>query len=144
MALMCTTAETGYPKGPDDKRTHGEAMLARPGIWGKVPPLRMDRTVKAFVHMRQSRWVVLCPWCPSAQFAPFTESDRRFFCPDCGNAAVEGKWVAVVWPEDPETIEMIVALRPSPVNHNWEPGETPTKLLAENIAHGDVALAGMK
>jgi hypothetical protein len=63
-----------------------------------------------------------------------SEDDQRFFCVECGNAAVEGKWIAVKWPKNRPEIEEILKVRPKD-NQNWLIGETAAALRKENQEH---------
>lgn len=136
--MQFTTAETGYGKGPEDvvrdiwSGPTDPAGNPLPPL-GPHPPAEISTEAVGHAIVRQRRWVVLCPWCPSAQYAHTT--DKRFFCVECGNAAVGGKWVAVEWPPNPEEIERTLMVRPSD-NRNWEWGETVADLVAENFEHG--------
>jgi hypothetical protein len=135
MALVLTTAETGY--GYPTMEGVVEWLWSNPPEPGKPRgdhPRGHSREVVAHAIVRQSRWVVLCPWCPSAQYAHTT--DRRFFCVDCGNVALEGKWISVEWPAEPEAIEQQLAVRPEPGTRNWEWGEALADLMYENAQHG--------
>ena len=84
--------------------------------------------------MRQGRWVVPCPWCFGAENA--SKLDPRFYCIECRNGEVGGAWVRVVWPDDAESIEALLAMRPDPRTRNWWPPETVGELLAENDRKG--------
>lgn len=75
------------------------------------------------------RWVADCPTCPSALTVPPGTTGAR--CHDCGE--VIGP---ILWPADPDGIEVILAMRPDPNTRNWEPGETLDDLLADNAIHG--------
>ena len=101
-------------------------------------PRMVSNKATAWAFVNHGRWCVRCPWCPSAQNA--ARSDHRFFCVECGNAAVRGAWVPVIWPEDDEivTIESLLGARPTPANQNWSPGEATAQLAAENVEHGVV------
>lgn len=160
MELSFTTAESGYHASDMDQvvrelwsapslprehqailevaRTAGvhqqiADLLAPPEPKGPHP---REHSGEAIAHaiVRQSRWVVLCPWCPSAQYAHTT--DRRFFCVECGNAAVGGKWVTVEWPKNPEEIELHLSVRSDPNTRSWEWGESIGDLAVENAEHG--------
>lgn len=52
-------------------------------------------------------------------------------CWDCG-------WVTehIVWPQDPDSIEAVLAMRPNETTRNWWPGETLQSLILENVQHG--------
>lgn len=52
--------------------------------------------VPVLVREEVGRWIVDCPFCPSAQIA--AETDPRFLCSDCLNAPVGGAYVATEWP----------------------------------------------
>jgi hypothetical protein len=106
-------------------------------------------TTKVVTHARLDwgRWVVDCPWCASAQHA--SREDHRFFCVECGNAAVRGQWISVVWPDDAEIarVEELLSCRPSKDNQFWTPTwatfapprfarEEIDVLVVENKVHG--------
>ena len=99
-----------------------------------------DRTVFSgytmFASVNAGRWVVQCtfPGCGGAQYASF--EDPRFWCVDCENKAVGGKWVGVTWPENPLAVEASLGMRPLTAK-NWNPGET-----AEDIAKQDAEALG--
>jgi len=128
-----TTAETGY-SNPD------LADVVR-ALWSGPVPTETTEAAVAYAIVRQSRWVVVCPWCPSALYAHST--DKRFFCVECGNAAVGGKWVKVEWPPNPEEIELSLSLRAVPHTRNWEVGETVADLAVENAEHGGDGASGL-
>lgn len=130
MALNLETAEVRYG-------THSSLSSVEWFVRGRWPAdIRpdVDKSAAVFVRVRQGRWLALCPWCHAAIYA--SELDRRFFCPLCGNVAVEGKWVPVVWPREPEAIEELLLVRPNPINRCWEPHETLDDLRAENRTAG--------
>jgi ribosomal protein L37AE/L43A len=113
-----------------------EAVL---NVWlrkGEVPPhLPSGATVSVEVEVvaNHGRWLVECPFCPSAQVA--SVSDRRFFCTDCGNAQVGGAFVKTVWPDDLVGLDDVLGQRPS-ANANWRSHETLERIRGENAAHG--------
>jgi hypothetical protein len=81
------------------------------------------------------RWIVRCPHCTGAQMAD--PDDRRFFCIDCLMQAVQGRWADVDWPAAAITPAIEAALLERPVSaRNWEPEESVSFLLAENVMHG--------
>jgi hypothetical protein len=98
-------------KLPDDRR------------WSIVHDRSLHPDIKAFVVVRQGRWLVTCPFpgCNGAQLASVW--DRRFFCVDCLNRAVENQWIDVVWPTDPAAVEKWLWQRPVHAK-NWDIGET--------------------
>jgi len=135
MALSLTTAESGY--GYDTMEGVVKWLWSNPPEPSKpkgAHPREHSTDAVAHAIVRQSRWVVLCPWCPSAQYAHF--ADKRFFCVECGNAAVEGKWISVEWPPNPEEIELHLAVRSDPETRGWEWGEPIADLAVENAEHG--------
>lgn len=97
-------------------------------------------------RINQGRWVVDCasPICTSAMTLgpPAMDIEERVWpglsigqdvmtCRDCGYTTQ-----GVEWPPDPRGIELILSWRPDPVTRNWEPHETLTDLVAENLEHG--------
>lgn len=98
------------------------------------PPREFVSGVTTQAYVNHGRWCVRCPWCRSSQNA--SRVDHRFFCCECGNAPVGGRWVYVLWPEDWEQVEDALARRPAVKTRNMELGETATDLNVENIEHG--------
>lgn len=93
--------------------------------------------MQAFIN--KGRWLVQCdlrhpqrPVCNSAEFAH--RDDRRFFCSDCGNAAVEGAWRPVVWPKLADEIERLLEVRDSRDAQTWNPLIAVGTLAAQNEA----------
>lgn len=78
------------------------------------------------------RWVVDCatPYCTNAWMVRVGQP--HWDCFTCGYRN------EINWPPDPAAIEYLLEMRPDPKTRNWEPGETLTDLLMENIAHGVV------
>ena len=95
-----------------------------------------DHTAYAFVN--RGRWLVSCPWCPSAQNA--SRQDHRFFCVECSHRANGGRWIRVVWPANTADIELLLGQRIDPRNRNWTPGETLAGLIAENMEHPEAVV----
>lgn len=93
------------------------------------------RAEPARVRFDVDRWLVDCPNpdCASAQYASW--SDRRFFCVDCDNGHVGGRWLPVEWPDDPEGIEAVMLVRPAK-HRLMAAGETLAELRDENVAQG--------
>lgn len=102
--------------------------------WEVVEDRKISTDAKAFAVIRQSRWLVLCPFpgCCGAQVASF--ADRRFWCVDCYNRPVNNLWVEVQWPENPVDVERWLSMRPTHAR-NWEPGETEETLLNQDAHH---------
>jgi len=134
MNLRTAETERTY-QGP---KSGAEAVL---NVWlskGKTPPLvpqsqAVAPTPEVEVVVNHGRWLVECPFCPSAQVA--SVSDRRFFCVDCGNAAVGGRFIKVVWPTDLTELDDVLGRRP-PENANWRSDESLTHIRNENAEHG--------
>lgn len=80
------------------------------------------------------RWIVDCPDCRSAEY--LWPDEPVFFCTNCFNASVGGRWRLVEVPGERGAIEHILLARPFPWNRHWRPGETTDDLRAENVAHG--------
>jgi len=86
-------------------------------------------------RINHGRWVVDCE-CNGAELA-FDEG--IFMCQSCYNAGTRHQTRLVVFPKNRQAIETALLQRPEP-NRNWYPGETVTKLLAENKAHKEELL----
>ena len=106
------------------------------GDEGRIMPTSTTSKTTVYAHVNHGRWSVRCPWCNSSQNA--SRDDHRFFCVECGNAAVSGQWVTVVWPNEVAAIEEVLSKRPDVKNHNWLPGESVADLVADNNEHGVV------
>jgi hypothetical protein len=118
---------------------HAQAeLLVRAGIsLDQLPdPDRVVRRPKALVEVSHGRWLVLCPWCTSAQYAQ--PDDLWWWCVDCRNATVDGKLVAVDWPADADAIETELLRRPHSSMQNAWPGETARQLAKETSAYLDI------
>lgn len=82
-------------------------------------------------EINHSRWLVNCPRCSSAEFL---FSDKRFFCSECKNEAVDGKLYMIIMPGNKLQIETL--LEPRPIkNRNWKYPETVESLAKENETH---------
>jgi hypothetical protein len=88
--------------------------------------------IKARVN--HNRWIAECPDCAGAEFVWLDEP--LFMCQSCFNGVVGGLWRRVQLPPSVGEVEAALRLRPLPATRNWEPGETPADLHAENAAHG--------
>jgi len=134
--MKLRTAQSEYePRGP---KRGAESVLniwiERGGITPHIPTTeQLAASPKLAVRANHGRWIVDCPFCPSAQVASF--EDHRFFCTDCGNKAVGGKWLEIEWPSDAQQIDDVLAAR-LPENANWRAHESIAALQAENAAHG--------
>lgn len=97
------------------------------------------------VCVNHGRWIVHCPCkynshhgirqCAGAQLA--SRNILRFFCVDCQNAFVGGKWIPVVWPPNIDEIDAALGVRPLCDMRNWLPGEPIEALHAENAIYLD-------
>lgn len=133
MRLVTAETESRYA----GSKAGAEAVL---NVWlreGKSPPnVPRSQTIAPAplveVVANHGRWLVECPFCPSAQVA--SAADRRFFCTDCGNAAVGGAFLATVWPADLSELDEELGKRPRE-NGNWRPHETLKLIREENAAH---------
>jgi hypothetical protein len=150
--MTIRTGEQVYHRMPGAGDDHAESILR--AHWpAQVPfglPIGTHPSITAKVEVNLSRWVVRCPWCPSAQVA--CDTDRRFFCVECLSGGANGQWIPVVWPDDDtrHAIEALLELRPVG-NQHWKPGvlflrghgwagpaETVEQLEEENRLQADV------
>src|ERR1039458_8742106 len=96
--LVIRTAEDVHIAEP---QWHGKSAVER-GVLKhshiKTLPTAQSTMATGFARVDLGRWVVDCPWCNSAAFA--SREDRRFFCVECGNAAVHGAWITVIRSEE--------------------------------------------
>lgn len=92
-------------------------------------------TGAVYAEANWGRWVARCPapWCTNAM--QVTPGQDAFVCAGLGGC---GCGADVVWPTDPDAIELILTMRPVPATRNWLPGETLEQLVLENAAHGIV------
>ena len=118
---MIETAETYFGKGlrPEARKR----LRDRPLVLNREVS---NKTVRAEIN--HSRFLVNCPHCNNAEFL---FSDKRFFCSECKNEAIEGKLYKVVMPKDKLQIETLLEPRPIP-NRNWKYPETIEDLVREN------------
>lgn len=96
-----------------------------------------DGEIVAYVN--HGRWIAECPDCAGAQLV--SELERRFWCLNCGNAAVNFAWRHVRMPQKRTAIEAELVIRPAAkgdraITRNWLPGETVKDLQRENVEHG--------
>ena len=90
-------------------------------------------------QVNHGRWLVQCPICPSAAYAP--REVPLFYCVECGSKENAGYWYRVIYPDQKRRIEALLLKRPavlprSAANRNWTPGETIADVERDNIAHG--------
>lgn len=126
-ARILSVDETHLP-GPDE-------LMAKYWEGRPKPDRTLPATPVALAFVEHGRWLVRCPFCPSAQIASRTK--RRFFCVECGHVAQEDhpSWLAVQWPTQWERIEQLLGRRPDRMSRNWVVGEPVERLEAENAAH---------
>ncbi len=94
---------------------------------------------RATAYHNWGRWVADCPniECENAEDV----AGRTFFCgcqgsPVCGHSQPCRTISEIVWPDDIETINHVLSVRPVPSNRNWVPGETLEDLRKENAENG--------
>ena len=93
-----------------------------------VPPIDQldDRPVVARIH--RGMWIADCE-CGGAELIWLDEPVFR--CSDC-----HGPWRRVILPDVDERVKITACLLVRPrLNRNWEPGETVSHLVLENLAH---------
>ena len=88
-----------------------------------------NKSIRAAIN--HGRFIVNCPHCNSAEFL---FDDKRFFCTECKNEAIDGKLYKVIIPGNRLQIEALLELRPIP-NRNWKYPETIDDLAQENELH---------
>jgi hypothetical protein len=89
---------------------------------------------RANAEINHGRWIVRCG-CGGAEEA--TWQDPVFFCLSCGSIDNDSYLKSVEFPPEGERkeIERFLLVR-SIENRNWQPGESPSDLEAENREHG--------
>lgn len=119
-------------------------QVERPAEWplalkGIEPPAATaPASKKVTAYINHGRWVVECPDCRSAQAG--SPADPRFFCIECRNGWVAGRWLKVEYPAGPRRADIEEALlrRPMSRNRNWYPHESVGDLRKQNVANGVV------
>jgi hypothetical protein len=108
---------------------HGSAGLPH------VVPTDTSSDDEVYAFVQDGRWMVRCPFCPSAQLA--YDWDHRFFCSECACAQAGGKMLNVIWPSINQRarIETLLLVRPL-ANQNWSPPESVAALELENMQNG--------
>ena len=84
-------------------------------------------------RINHGRWIVDCPFCPSAELM---NESGLFMCQSCWNINNGRAYHNVAKPNNRIKVERALLKRPEQENRNWKPGETVAQLLAENIEHG--------
>ena len=103
-----------------------------------TPPKRgLTDSAVAYAEINHGRWIIECPFCPSAQLATMQEGET-FFCVVCRNAEVNNGLVPVVHPSAKQLqgIEKELVRRRDAATRNWRPGENVASLRAENKRMG--------
>jgi hypothetical protein len=111
-----------------DDLTHGSAIV--------TPDDNYVSDVTTLAYVSASRWVVHCPFCQGAQLA--SESRHRYYCHNCQNQKVSGRWVEVIWPSADErrAVERVLDRRPNPEMRGWRPGTAIEELDRQNRDDG--------
>lgn len=87
----------------------------------------------AYAEANWGRWIARCPAGLCTNAIQVARRQQTFECIGAGSCG----WTStIVWPADPESIEVLLALRPDEKTRSWLPGESLAQLLAENTAHG--------
>ena len=86
-----------------------------------------------YAVVNHGRWIAECDIDKNAQFVD--DDDKRFYCIVCFNVGIGRRWREVIWPNNIEKIESVLAVR-QPINQNWSPGESIQMLEDENVARG--------
>lgn len=87
---------------------------------------------QTFVRAECGTWLAGCPRPYCANALAVQRGQSQFVCEGPMSCGAVGE---LVWPADPDAIEVILLLRPVPTTRNWLPGETLANLLEENAAH---------
>jgi hypothetical protein len=137
------------PDTPDDKIiTHEDIFRLPYGEFVRYSASRKSMQAPAqdgvtdgeiVAYVNHGRWIAECPDCAGAQLV--SELERRFWCLNCGNAAVNFAWRHVRMPQKRTAIEAELVIRPAAkgdraITRNWLPGETVKDLQRENVEHG--------
>ena len=92
----------------------------------------------AVAYHNWGRWVADCPNTACRNAEDIAGSVFHCSCRAAGACAHDGacRTVAPIdWPDDVDEINRLLALRTSPANRNWLPGESVDDLRTENIEH---------
>jgi hypothetical protein len=86
----------------------------------------------AYAEANWGRWVARCPAGLCTNAVQVHRWQERFECVGGGCG-----WTSpIVWPPDPEGVEVLLAMRPDVKTRSWLPGESLQDLLIENSQHG--------
>ena len=96
-----------------------EATLAKAGVssW---------KGDTVYARLNHDRWLADCP-CNGAELVT---PGHTMLCGSCGAEH------QVVFPDNPEDLEAVLAERDDTTKRNWNPGETVADLIVENIEQG--------
>lgn len=152
MSSKLITAETFFNQDGVMGVTSNSTNIA-PSLWASwrysgagngqdfIPPFGDADDPKVAVFVERGMWMIQCPFgCGSAQVA--SETDHRFYCVSghggCGNYAVFGKTIPVVWPKPAfqKKLEDLLLERPQPFR-NWRPWETISVITGQNERRGE-------
>ena len=97
-------------------------------------------TQVVYAYINHGKWIIECPSPGSSCSAAILGHPDmpEFFCPSCGNAVWDGKWLHVVFPDETTVhqIEALLSVRPDITSRNWVPPETVDDLKLENKVNG--------
>ena len=82
----------------------------------------------------QGRWIVRCPE-PRCGGGVAAQPGVWFLCPMCFNRDIGFYYRRVLWSEDTEAIDAVLAARPDVLTRNYEVEETLAMLRLENAQH---------
>jgi len=134
------TVDDGMTLHPTDRAS---VALYAPAEW--LPRLKAEERGRHFMYpigtadqsvwarVDAGRWIVDCPGCPSSQWVTWT--DPRFYCTECENCKVMGRWIAVEFPDVHlrQEAERVLMVRP-PSEQFWFPErESTIHLMGENV-----------
>ena len=84
-------------------------------------------------EISHNRWIAHCE-CGGCEVVD--PEAPLFYCFSCYNIADDGKARIATFPDDWDAIEQALMARSDPLTRNFVPGETASRLVAENIEHG--------
>lgn len=135
MAKIVTLETFGFPS----PEAYLAALRATMPQLGQDPALMPAMTEiatgddPAVAIVNHGRWLARCPDPGCRGGVEYVAYGLPFWCCACANVGAGHRWRVVLWPEEREAIERILARRPHPHNRNWTPGETLGRLQTESI-----------
>jgi len=98
-----------------------------------LPPVAdVAEDAPIFARINGGRWIVVCD-CGMSEAVWLALP--LFYCHNCWNTAIGGRWRPVAVPADRDEIQRLLVMRPY-VNRAWIPGESVEDVRADNLAHG--------